>query len=193
MELYSAASIPAEDFEGCFALIEFTSSRTYDGSAAGWSASKKRKEMKLPDMRYLILRDTDVDTDSDGDRPQEGETLMLKRNIVGFFSFMVTYEDGKEVIYCYEIHLNPRAQGLGLGKMLMLTMEKIGQRIGLEKAMLTVFKSNARAMDLYQRSLGFVVDEYSPPPRKLRNGTVKEADYLILSKRLDSDKNPPAL
>ena len=191
LELYSAASIPAEDFEACFALIEFTSSRDYDGSAAGWSASKKRKEMKLPDMRYLLLRNTpgaNTDVDDCGRQSKTDDTLTLNKHIAGFLSFMVTYEDRKEVIYCYEIHLSPRAQGLGLGNMLMLTMEEIGKRIGLEKAMLTVFKSNVRAMDLYQRSLGYVVDEYSPPPRRLRNGTVKEADYLILSKRLDSDK-----
>lgn len=143
--------------------------------------------MKLPDMRYLVLKDTETDIEVDDGR---NETPTLNRIIAGFLSFMVTYEDGMEVIYCYEIHLNPKAQGLGLGKMLMLTLEKIGERIGLEKAMLTVFKSNTRAMNLYQKSLGFVVDEFSPPPRRLRNGTVKEADYLILSKRLlDNEKD----
>lgn len=138
----------------------------------GWAAGKKRREMKLPDMRYLIVR-------------KQTEDGSGGKDVLGFLSFMVTYEDRKEVVYCYEIHLQPTAQGLGLGRKLMLTMEDVGRRIGLEKAMLTVFKSNTRALDLYQRRLGFGVDEYSPQPRKLRNGTVKEADYLILSKRLD--------
>lgn len=122
------------------------------------------KEMRLPDMRYLILR------------PDEGEVL-------GFLSFMVTYEDGKEVIYCYEIHLSPATQGQGLGKELMRRFEEIGRRVGLEKAMLTVFKSNAKAVAFYER-LGYDVDEFSPSPRTLRNGTVKEPEYLILSKPL---------
>ena len=181
LDIYTAKSIPDADFEACFGLIELTSSNAYDGSSVGWSPLKKRKEMKLPDMRYLIAREGSrtVNPNLNGSSaPTQGQTL-------GFLSFMVTYEDGKEVIYCYEIHMSPMAQGLGLGKQLMLTLEDIGRRVGLEKAMLTVFKSNTKALRFYDR-LGFVVDEYSPQPRKLRNGTVKEADYLILSKRLDN-------
>lgn len=68
----------------------------------------------------------------------------------------------------------------------MLTCEDIGRRVGLEKTMLTVFKSNTKAVRFYKRC-GFEIDEYSPQPRKLRNGTVKEPDYLILSKMLDND------
>lgn len=103
--------------------------------------------------------------------------------ILGFLSFMVTYEDGKEVIYCYEIHLSSMARGKGLGVLLMGQMEGIGKLIGLEKAMLTVFKSNKGAREFYKKG-GYEVDENSPPARTLRNGTVKEYDYEILSKVL---------
>jgi ribosomal protein S18 acetylase RimI-like enzyme len=96
---------------------------------------------------------------------------------------MVTYEDGKEVVYCYEIHMSPMARGRGLGGLLMGRMEGIGRLIGLEKAMLTVFKSNVAAREFYRKG-GYEVDENSPQPRTLRNGTVKEWDYEILSKRL---------
>ncbi|BCR83993.1 N-terminal L-serine N(alpha)-acetyltransferase NAT4 [Aspergillus chevalieri] len=174
--LYTAKTIPSTDFEACFGLIELTSSNAYNGSSMGWSPSKKRKEMKLPDMKYLIARRGARNSDN----------TSAKEPILGFLSFMVTYEDGKEVIYCYEIHLSPEAQGLGLGRQLMLTCEDIGQRVGLEKTMLTVFKSNTKAMRFYERC-GFEVDEYSPQPRRLRNGTVKEPDYLILSKMLDNN------
>lgn len=181
LDIYTADSIPDVDFEACFGLIELTSSNAYDGSSVGWSSLKKRKEMKLPDMRYLIARQGSRTINPELAEPP----APTQSQILGFLSFMVTYEDGKEVIYCYEIHLSPTAQGLGLGKQLMLTLEDIGRRIGLEKAMLTVFKSNTKALRFYDR-LGFAVDEYSPQTRKLRNGTVKEADYLILSKRLDN-------
>lgn len=171
LDIYTAQSIPTADFEACFKLIEQTVANAYADSGMGWSATKKRREMRLPDMRYLILRRGKIDRD--GDRGQ----------LLGFLSFMVTYEDGKEVNYCYEIHLAPEAQGLGLGRQLMIRYEEIGRRIGLEKAMLTVFKSNAKAMRFYER-LGYVVDDFSPEPRTLRNGTVKEPEYLILSKPL---------
>lgn len=147
---------------------------TYTASTTGWSPQKKKKEMKLPEMKYLLLRG--------GDGGDGGQ----KQGVLGFLSFMVTYEDGKEVLYCYEIHLDSTARGCGLGKELMGRFEDIGRHIGLEKAMLTVFRSNEKALGFYGK-LGYVVDEFSPGPRMLRNGTVKEVDYLILSKSLRTE------
>jgi N-alpha-acetyltransferase 40 len=94
---------------------------------------------------------------------------------------MTTYEDGKQVLYCYEIHIHPSLQGQGIGRHLMSLFEETGRRIGLEKGMLTVFTANRAAVKFYEM-LGYGIDEFSPGPRKLRNGTVKEPDYLIFSK-----------
>lgn len=52
-----------------------------------------------------------------------------------------------------------------------------------EKTMLTVFTRNERAVKFYEK-LGYVQDEFSPPPRILRNGTKIEAEYVILSKAI---------
>lgn len=164
------------DFEACFHLIAMSSAAEYSGSSMGWSPASKRAEMRLPDMRYLVLRSKGAYNGNQGEDDDE-------QRILGFLSCMVTYEDGKEVIYCYEIHLSPDARGRGLGQVLMMQLEEIGRRVGLEKAMLTVFKVNEKAIRFYER-LGYTVDEFSPSPRKLRNGTIKEADYLILSKSL---------
>lgn len=101
--------------------------------------------------------------------------------IAGFLSFMITEEDGHEVVYCYELHLQPGLQGKGVGRRMMELMEMIGERVGVEKAMLTVFRSNQRAVKAYG-SWGYGVDEFSPEARKLRDGTVKEPSYVILSK-----------
>ncbi|KAL9123122.1 MAG: hypothetical protein Q9187_000311 [Circinaria calcarea] len=131
----------------------------------GWSPSKKRKEMRLPDLRYLLVK-------SESDSPPEA-----------FLSFMLTYEDGHEVIYCYEIHLSPHLQRSGLGKRLMQIVEGMGRVAELEKAMLTVFTGNQDALGFYGK-LGYEVDDYSPQPRALRNGVVKKPDYVILSKPL---------
>ncbi|KAL4820555.1 acyl-CoA N-acyltransferase [Aspergillus spinulosporus] len=181
ISIYTAATISDTDLASCFKLLELTSSNAYRNSSIGWSPSEKRKEMKLPDMKYMILRRGA----SDGAQDAEGDSSSLKPTgqFAGFLEFMVTYEDGYEVLYCYEIHLMPEVQGQGLGEELIERFEKIGRRIGLEKTMLTVFKSNSRAIKFYTR-MGYAEDENSPRPRKLRNGTVKEANYLIMSKSL---------
>ena len=200
LDVYSAATISDADLEACLDLVELTSGEAYAASGIGWSRPKKFKEMKLPDMKYLVVRGAGR-TSNEPPRAEEADKPDASRGsnnsndantnangvespgVFGFLSFMVTYEDGKEIIYCYEIHLAPAARGRGLGIMLMNRMEEIGRLVGLEKAMLTVFKSNAIARRFYERG-GYEVDEYSPQPRKLRNGTIKEFDYLILSKPL---------
>ncbi|KAK0516464.1 hypothetical protein JMJ35_001067 [Cladonia borealis] len=172
LSLESSSTLSNHDFRACFNLIAITSSGDYEGSSLGWSAAKKWKEMRLPDLRYIVLKQEKDDKGRDGISEVEG-----------FLSFMLTYEDGYEVIYCYEIHLSPQLQGTGLGKMLMAMMKEVGKKARVEKAMLTVFKANKAAMRFYER-LGYEEDEYSPRPRKLRGGVVKEPDYMILSKPL---------
>ncbi len=167
LTLESSSTISSAKFEACFNLVTSTSSGAYSASSKGWSPSKKRKEMRLPDLRYLL-----VESMSSTDVPIEG-----------FVSFMLTYEDGHEVIYCYEIHLSPKLQGCRIGRNLMGVMEDVGERAGVEKAMLTVFVENQRALAFYEK-LGYSEDDFSPQPRKLRNGVIKKPDYVILSKSL---------
>ena len=172
VSLVSPSTLLNHDLRACFDLIASTSSGDYEGSSLGWSPAKKWKEMWLPDLRYIVLKHEKDDKGQDG-----------LSEVGGFLSFMLTYEDGYEVIYCYEIHLSPQLQGTGLGKRLMAMMEEVGKKARVEKAMLTVFKANKAAMRFYER-LGYEEDEYSPRPRKLRGGVVKEPDYMILSKPL---------
>jgi hypothetical protein len=82
--------VPA-DFEACFRLIEAFSAEDYKKSKGGWRPNAKRKEMKLLDLKYLLVKRGD--------------------HLEGFVSFMPTYEDGYPVVYCYEIHLDPLLQG----------------------------------------------------------------------------------
>lgn len=159
----------------CLDLIDASSANDYKTSGVKWSLASKRKEMLLPDMRYLVIQEkiaSSKNADADYVRP-----------VHGFTSYMITYEDGYEVIYIYEIHLEPAFCGQGVGKVLLGMVEDIGRKIKVEKAMLTVFKSNKRACKWYDR-IGYTIDDFSPPPRVLRNGTIKEPTYVILSKTL---------
>lgn len=160
--------------EHCLKLVQQTSAEDYEKSGVGWSLAKKRREMKLPDLKYICL--------SEYGQPGELSTTI---RVIGFISFMITYEDGHEVVYIYEIHFAPDWQGKGLGRKLMETVEAVGKSVGVEKVMLTVFRSNARAVRWYEK-LGYVEDEFSPEARTMRNGVVKEPTYTILSKKLSS-------
>ena len=176
----NSETIDDEDFERCFSLIESTSAATYKASSTGWSATKKRKEMKLLDMKYLLLKSLSQQCHS------VRTTGSRIGSTKGFLSFMVTIEDEHEVLYVYELHLCEELRGKGAGKWMMRQVEKIGRRAGLEKTILTVFRSNEAAIRFY-RTLGYEKDKCSPEPRKLRGGKVKEADYLILSKNLGDE------
>ncbi|KAK2736246.1 hypothetical protein FQN57_000844 [Myotisia sp. PD_48] len=175
MEFYTAASIPDVSLQECFELIRLTSSEDYKNSSSGWSPKKKKKEMKLKDMKYIVLVPENKDALV---RTFEKDGTQL--TIGGFLSFMVTHEDGIPVLYCYEIHLAPDVQGKGMGKQLVRVFNDIGYNIALDKGMLTVFKSNKGAIEFYERR-GFTEDEFSPRRTKLRNGKTKEYDYMIMS------------
>ena len=106
-------------------------------------------------MRYLVVRPSrrvgvapNASPGSGSDTDEEAES---KGEILGFLSFMLTVEDDYPVIYCYEIHLSPSTRGCGLGKHLMGLIEEIGGKVGVEKAMLTVFLRNNVGMKFYER------------------------------------------
>lgn len=164
-------SIREEDLEACFRLVERTSRNDYKASSMGWSARRKREEMRDEDMKYLLLTTSD------------GVNYSPSYRVDGFLSFMFTKEDEAPVVYVYEVHLRPSLQGRGVGGKLMAMVEDIGRQGGVGKAMLTVFARNEGGRRWYER-MGYAVDEASPSPRRLRGGRTKEPDYYILSKSL---------
>jgi len=126
--------------------------------------------MRLADLKYLLVREE-----------AEGEGGA----IVGFASFMPTVEDGRDVLYVYEIHLAAALRGSGLGRRLMGLVEQCAREIkGVEMVLLTSFTRNRAARAFYER-LGYGRDEYSPLPRELRDGTRVEPGYVIMSKAVE--------
>lgn len=163
LSLSQTAETSDADLEACFSLVEETSQTDYAASSQGWRPKSKRKEMRDPDLRYILVK---------------GPTAQ----VCGYTSFMPTIEEGEAVVYCYEIHLKPDLRGTGLASLLMGFLETVASNVSvIHKVMLTVFTSNTRALDFYRRH-GFEVDDISPKRRNLRNGVVKEPDYTIMSK-----------
>ncbi|KAH6900312.1 acyl-CoA N-acyltransferase [Thelonectria olida] len=153
-----------DELDACFDLIDETSGAHYRSSSMGWHVAVKKKEMRSPDLRYILAKDADG-------------------TIKGFTSLMPTFEDNEAVVYCYEIHLKAELQGTGLGTKLMGHLMDVAENIpAVEKTMLTCFVSNAYGLKFYEK-LGFTKDEYSPRERKLRGGKTVIPDYVILSRR----------
>ncbi|CAG8949717.1 hypothetical protein HYFRA_00004035 [Hymenoscyphus fraxineus] len=66
-------------------------------------------------------------------------------------------------------------------------LEAVAEKIpGTEKVMLTCFRSNEKAMAFYEK-MGYGKDEFSPPPRILRNGAIVESEYVWKPKLLYRD------
>lgn len=53
----SAKSLNKKDLQACVDLIESTSGDDYRASSIGWSETNKKKEMKDPEMMYLLIRE----------------------------------------------------------------------------------------------------------------------------------------
>ncbi|KAJ6442931.1 acetyltransferase [Purpureocillium lavendulum] len=173
LSLVQPRDMTETELDACFGLIEKTSGDDYRASSVGWHPAAKKKEMRLPDLRYILVKDGNDDHDDHDNNAQ----------VRGFTSLMPTYENGEPVVYCYEIHLDDTLQGTGLGRQLMGFLTAAAAAIpSVEKAMLTCFVCNARARAFYE-GLGFGLDESSPRERRLRGGKTVVPDYVILSRR----------
>lgn len=96
-------------------------------------AKVKRKEMSSPDARYIFVRELRY-----GKAYEEGCD-----QIAGFVHYRFTLEEEIPVLYVYEIQLESRIQGKGLGEFLMQLIELIASKVrtGLSKFCLLVLLS----------------------------------------------------
>lgn len=88
--------------DACFNLIDSTSGEDYRSSSAGWHPEAKRREMRSPGLRYILVT---------RDAAEDKETKGNEAAVEGFTSLMPTFENGEPVVYCYEIHLSDLFKG----------------------------------------------------------------------------------
>jgi len=88
------------------------------------------------------------------------------------------------LVYCYELQVVEKFARHGLGTKLMQYLWDIGQKKGMEKVMLTVFKSNQAGVKFYEKN-GYTLDPSSPgycSPSDEWVDDDDEEDYQIMSK-----------
>lgn len=170
VDYYSVNDLPPNLRDWTFNLVKSNLYDMYNDSEEGWNDEGKRKEMLVPQARYLVARSsTDIN------------------DLKGFLLFQMVQEETMDddvmanCAYCYEIQLIPGARGQGLGEFLMNLLSQIGTYWEMDKVMLTVFKANKGAFKFYVEKLGFELDEISPGAC-LPKYKAKLFDYELLSK-----------
>lgn len=142
-------------------------------------AKVKRKEMSSPDARYIFVRELRY-----GSKAYETASKEGCDQITGFVHYRFTLEEEVPVLYVYEIQLESRIQGKGLGEFLMQLIELIASKNKMSAIVLTVQTSNALAMTFYMSKLGYRISSISPSKANLPNFLAK---YEILCKTFDSE------
>lgn len=87
-------------------------------------AKVKRTEMTSPDARYIFVRELRY-----GSKAYETASKEGCDQIAGFVHYRFTLEEEIPVLYVYEIQLESRIQGKGLGEFLMQLIELIASKV----------------------------------------------------------------
>ncbi|XP_066954755.1 N-alpha-acetyltransferase 40 [Macrobrachium rosenbergii] len=147
-----------EVLEWAITLCQTNMQPLYEQSQRGWRANEKREEMTEEEAWYLIAYDVNLD------KP------------IGFSHFRFDMDYGDEVLYCYELQLEPEYRGKGLGRFLLQVLELMAFSNQMVKVVLTVFKHNPRGLSFFKKCR-YDIDETSP-----EDDIDDPVDYRILSK-----------
>ncbi|KAI6649316.1 N-alpha-acetyltransferase 40 [Oopsacas minuta] len=136
-----------------FDTIKANVSHFYD-NACPWLDSDKRDEILHREMWNIIV---------------SSEAVYL-----GFLNFRFDMDEDCDVVYLYEIQVNPLAQRKGIGSLLLSIVEMIAVRNNITKVILTSHRNNSASQKFFRDKHGYTDDESSP--------TLEPVNYDILSK-----------
>ncbi|KAK4254131.1 hypothetical protein QN277_009556 [Acacia crassicarpa] len=157
-----------------------------------WLAEEKvkRREMVAPEARYIFVHEVASTNFNEKNAmliEEKTSTTCLKNNgpLVGFVHYRFTVEEDIPVLYVYELQLEPRVQGKGLGKFLMQLIELIAHKNYMSAVMLTVQKENLFAMNFYINKMRYNISTTSPSKVNPMIGI--ESSYEILCKTFNEE------
>ncbi len=184
-EFKRSTKMSNSELAACFDLISKTSEQDYKSSSRGWDPVYKMEEMSDKETMYLLVRQAEGYVGAN--KVSEQGPNAPAGAILGFLSFRFEPEEEdchmmRPVQYIYELHLDDRLRGHGLGGRMIRWAEEQARLVQISKVMLTVFTINEGARRLYDKE-GFVKDDLSPEDRVTRRKVIK-ADYIIMSKEL---------
>lgn len=156
LECKRVDDLDPETRDWAFCLLKNNMQESYNSCSWGWNDRAKKEEMTDSRAWYLIAR-------LENGKP------------VAFSHFRFDLDFMMEVLYCYEIQLEPEVRRHGLGKFMMQVLELIGFSASMKKVVLTVLLHNPDAIAFF-KALKYTLDETSP------EGDFEEYPYEILSK-----------
>ncbi|XP_057446789.1 uncharacterized protein LOC130738696 isoform X2 [Lotus japonicus] len=148
----------------------------------------KRREMVAPEARYIFVHEM-ADSSADEMRimltGEDASTPCLDDSgpLVGFLHYRFVLEEEIPVLYVYELQLEHRVWGKGLGKFLMQLIELMAQKNCMGAVMLTVQKANLQAMNFYISKLRYVISTMSPS----KVNPMMDKSYEILCKTFSDE------
>ncbi|XP_073036541.1 uncharacterized protein [Primulina eburnea] len=148
-----------------------------------WPAEEKikRREMVSEEARYIFVHEiSNKDSIEVSEFMGKSRTCNCRGPIIGFVHYRFIMEEEVPVVYVYELQLEPRVQGKGLGKILMELVELIACENKMGAVVLTVQRANSPAMDFYIDKLRYRISAISPS-----KGSQKS--YEILCKTFDHE------
>lgn len=171
------------DMEGkvlkwAFKLAERNVSPFYKQMSMGWQPKVKQGDLNKSWARYLVAVDANK-------TPVAYSMFRFDmdygQSVLYWYVHMVKLNEESVCIpifyftFCsYELQIEPIAQRQGLGKHMMLALERCANQWKMEKVVLTVLKNNENAKAFF-KVIGYNLDDSSPD-------ILEKADYEILSK-----------
>ncbi|KAM3322491.1 N-alpha-acetyltransferase 40 isoform X1 [Capsicum chacoense] len=144
----------------------------------------KRREMGSSEARYIFVyeisnMDANIMLKLSKKVRCNADGIDDKGHLVAFVHYRFTIEEEIPVLYVYELQLEHRVQGKGLGKFLMVLIELIAQKSKMSAVVLTVQKANTIAMNFYRNKLRYLISTVSPSQMGL------QTNYELLCKSFD--------
>ncbi|XP_073126403.1 uncharacterized protein [Henckelia pumila] len=141
----------------------------------------KRREMVSQEARYIFVHEiSNKDFNEVSEFMGKSRTCNCRGPTIGFVHYRFIMEEEVPVVYVYELQLEPRVQGKGLGKILMQLVELIACENKMGAVVLTVQRTNSLAMNFYLSKLRYSISAISPS-----KGVRKS--YEILCKTFDHE------
>jgi ribosomal protein S18 acetylase RimI-like enzyme len=153
IEIYYAQQLSNEYQKQIIDLFEMNMKILYEQSKDGYQSDDKRKELFSNQARYLII--------------------LSSNYILAFAHFRFDIDFGRCVLYLYELQVNIKQQGQGLGQWIVEQLKVLCRKTQMSKIVLTVHKTNKKAIDFYMKKCLFEIDITDPRD--------EDVDYLILS------------